>query len=44
LFLASDDASYISGSFLTVDGGLLSQQRSAQVDIFPISKFPLWHR
>ncbi len=44
LFLASDDASYISGSFLTVDGGLLSQQRSAQVDIFPISKFPLWNR
>ena len=43
LFLASDDASYISGSCLTVNCGLLSQQRSAQVDIFPISKFPAWN-
>jgi hypothetical protein len=25
---------------LVVDGGLLSQQRSAQVDIFPLSRFP----
>jgi NAD(P)-dependent dehydrogenase (short-subunit alcohol dehydrogenase family) len=39
-FLASDDASYITGHILWVDGGLLSQQRSPQVDIFPLSRFP----
>jgi 3-oxoacyl-[acyl-carrier protein] reductase len=40
VFLASDDARYISGHMLVVDGGLLSQQRSPQVDIFPLSRFP----
>src|SRR5215467_346006 len=40
LFLASEDASYITGHILAVDGGLLSQQRSPQVDIFPLSRFP----
>ena len=40
LFLASDDARYISGDVLKVDGGMLSQQRSATVDIVPPSTFP----
>jgi 3-oxoacyl-[acyl-carrier protein] reductase len=40
LFLASDEARYITGHLLFVDGGMLIQQRSATVDIFPLSKFP----
>ena len=40
LFLASDDARYITGHCLFVDGGMLAQQRSATVDIFPVSRFP----
>jgi NAD(P)-dependent dehydrogenase (short-subunit alcohol dehydrogenase family) len=39
-FLASDDASYITGHTFAVDGGLLSQPRSPQVDTFPPSRFP----
>jgi NAD(P)-dependent dehydrogenase (short-subunit alcohol dehydrogenase family) len=41
VFLASDDARYITGHVLGVDGGMLAQQRSAQVDIFPLSRFPV---
>jgi NAD(P)-dependent dehydrogenase (short-subunit alcohol dehydrogenase family) len=40
VFLASPDARYITGHCLVVDGGMLSQQRSASVDIFPLSRFP----
>jgi 3-oxoacyl-[acyl-carrier protein] reductase len=40
LFLASDDATYITGDVLKIDGGMLAQQRSATVDIMVPSDFP----
>ena len=40
MFLASDEARYITGDIITVDGGMISQQRSATVDIMNPSKFP----
>lgn len=40
LFLASDDAGYITGDVIRIDGGMLAQQRSATVDIKPPKDFP----
>jgi 3-oxoacyl-[acyl-carrier protein] reductase len=40
VFLASDDARYITGQSIVVDGGMLAQQRSATVDICPPGAFP----
>jgi NAD(P)-dependent dehydrogenase (short-subunit alcohol dehydrogenase family) len=39
-FLVSDDAAYVTGAALVIDGALLSQQRSPQVETFPPSAYP----
>jgi NAD(P)-dependent dehydrogenase (short-subunit alcohol dehydrogenase family) len=40
VFLASEDAAYLTGCMLTVDGGVLVQQRSPQAETFPLARFP----
>jgi NAD(P)-dependent dehydrogenase (short-subunit alcohol dehydrogenase family) len=39
-FLVSPDAAYVTGVVIAVDGGMVSQQRSAEVDIFGLDKYP----
>ena len=40
LFLASADAEYVTGHCLVVDGAVLVQQRSPQVEVFGLDQYP----
>src|SRR4029078_5471382 len=40
VFLASDDAKYVTGSIVFSDGGMLAQPRSATVGLFPLCPVP----
>jgi NAD(P)-dependent dehydrogenase (short-subunit alcohol dehydrogenase family) len=40
LFLVSDDAEYVTGHCLVVDGAVLVQQRSPQVEVFGLDQYP----
>ena len=40
VFLASADAEYVTGHCLVVDGGVLVQQRSPQVEVFGLDRYP----
>ena len=44
VFLASDDAAYVTGQLIAVDGGILAAMRSQVADIFPPSRFPKLER
>ena len=43
VFLVSDDAAYVTGQLIAVDGGILAAMRSPAADIFPPSRFPKLH-
>jgi hypothetical protein len=40
VFAASDDAAYMTGSKLYVEGGVLFQQRPPQIEMFGLDQYP----